>query len=85
MNKKQKITLIRIIISALLLAALHFADEPIINITAGISSSINAYPYVFFTIFRLILYLIPYIIGFRLMRTYTGVLRYSSFSDPSKG
>ena len=69
MNKKQKITLIRIIISALLLAALHFADEPIINITAGISSSINAYPYVFFTIFRLILYLIPYIIiGYDVIR-----------------
>ena len=69
MNKKQKITLIRIIISALLLAALHFADEPIINITAGISSSINTYPYVFFTIFRLILYLIPYIIiGYDVIR-----------------
>ena len=69
MNKKQKITLIRIIISALLLAALHFADEPIINITAGISSSINAYPYVFFTIFCLILYLIPYIIiGYDVIR-----------------
>lgn len=29
----------------------------------------------------IIIYLIPYIIGFRLMSTYSGVLRYSSFSD----
>ncbi|MBO4906076.1 MAG: polysaccharide biosynthesis protein [Bacteroidaceae bacterium] len=28
-----------------------------------------------------IIYLIPYLIGFRIMRTYTGVLRYSSFND----
>ena len=29
----------------------------------------------------LCIYLIPYILGFRLMRTYSGVMRYSSFSD----
>ncbi|MBQ9286709.1 MAG: polysaccharide biosynthesis protein, partial [Bacteroidaceae bacterium] len=29
----------------------------------------------------LLVYLIPYIVGFRLMRTYSGVLRYSSFAD----
>ena len=32
-------------------------------------------------LWTMLFYLIPYIIGFRLMRTYTGVLRYSSFSD----
>ena len=29
----------------------------------------------------LLIYLVPYIIGFRLMKTYSGVLRYSSFID----
>ena len=29
----------------------------------------------------LVVYLIPYLIGFRLMRTYSGVMRYSSFVD----
>ena len=29
----------------------------------------------------LIIYLIPYIIGFRILHTYSGVIRYSSFSD----
>ncbi|MBQ6433103.1 MAG: polysaccharide biosynthesis protein [Bacteroidaceae bacterium] len=29
----------------------------------------------------LFVYLIPYLIGFRIMRTYSGVMRYSSFSD----
>ncbi len=29
----------------------------------------------------MVFYLIPYIIGFRIMKTYSGVMRYSSFSD----
>ena len=29
----------------------------------------------------LLVYLIPYLIGFRIMRTYAGVMRYSSFAD----
>ena len=29
----------------------------------------------------LVVYLLPYIIGFRVMRTYSGVMRYSSFAD----
>ena len=29
----------------------------------------------------LLIYLIPYIIGFRILHTYSGVIRYSSFSD----
>ena len=32
-------------------------------------------------ILTMVCYLVPYIIGFRLMKTYRGVLRYSSFSD----
>ena len=32
-------------------------------------------------ILTLVCYLVPYMIGFRLMKTYRGVLRYSSFSD----
>ncbi len=69
MNKKQKITLFRIIISAILLAALHFADEPISIAAAVIANALGAYFYQIYTILRLILYLIPYfIIGYDVVR-----------------
>lgn len=69
MSKKQKITLFRIIISAVLLAVLHFTDEPVSLAAAAISFKLDTYFFVSYTILRFILYMIPYfIIGYDVIR-----------------
>ena len=69
MNKKQKKNLYRIIISAILLVVLHFSDEGISIIAFAISHALDTYFFRIYTILRLILYMIPYlIIGYDVLR-----------------
>ena len=62
MNKKQKKTLFRILLSAVILTALHFSDEAVSLISVAIAYALGTYYFVIYTVLRLILYMIPYLI-----------------------
>ena len=55
-----------------------FSNILVYAIRNGVTTTIHSFWALLGT---LLVYLIPYLVGFRVMRTYSGVLRYSSFSD----
>lgn len=75
MNKKQKFTLFRIILSAVLLIILHFSDEPLSIISAAIAYALGTYFFSVYSLLHFILYMIPYlIIGYDvLLKAFKGI------------
>ncbi len=62
MDKKQKKNLYRIIITAVLLILLHFSDDAVSLLALVIAYAMGTYFFVVYTVLRLFLYMIPYII-----------------------